>query len=315
MTEIIDRVSKGDSLLSLITPRRMGGKKVSFPAKGKRRRMFLVDESVNVPGNTERNMKAKTLNVTLEALELSATIYIPDSLLEDSVINMAQYVLDELVEAYECTAHHIILNGDTETAANTNINIIDGAVTSLEFNDVLLADGTRKIALSQAGSAGFVNAGTFELADIREARKKMGAKGIDPTKVVIVIEYNTYFGLLGLSQIETIEKFGDAATVKNGVITAIDGMKVIPREELSKTNANGKVSATPANNTKGQCVLIHLPSLNFGTRRDFRTEPQREASERRSSITGSARVALTIDNNQTAESPTLPCVVIGNITI
>lgn len=315
ITEIIDRVSKGTSLLSLITPRRMGGKKVSYPAKGKRKRMFLVDESVNVPWDTEKNMKAKTLNVTLEAFELAATIYIPDSLLEDSVINMAQYVLDELTEAYESSAHHIILNGDTAVADDTNINIIDGAVADLEYNDVLLANGARKIALSQASSAGFVSAWTLELADIREARKKMGAKGIDPTKLVLVVEHNTYFGLLGLSQIETMEKFGDAATIKNGVITAIDGIQVIPREELAKTNAAGKVSDTASNNTKGQIVLIHTPSVNFGTRRDFKTESQREASERRTAITGSARVALTIDNNQTSEEATLPAVVIGNITI
>lgn len=313
MTEIIDRVSKWDSLLSLITPRRMGGKKVTYPAKWKRRRMNLTDESVNVPWTTEKRIKAKTLNVTLESFELSATIYIPDTLLEDSVINMAQYVLDELTEAYESSAHHIILNGDTETAVNSNINIIDGAVGSLEFSDVLLADGARKNALAAAD--GFVNAWVLDLGDFRDWRSKMGVKGLDPTKIVAVIEPKTYFKLLGLSQIETIEKFGDAATVKNGVITAIDGMKVMPREELGKTTATWEISATPANNTKGQVVLIHLPSINFWTRRDFRTEPQREASERRTSITGSARVALTIDENQTAEDTTLSTVVIGNITI
>lgn len=141
--------------------------------------------------------------------------------------------------------HQVILNGDTRTGANTNINIIDGNTSALpdgNITDVLLDDGARRVALSKSAT---VNAtGALTLAHFRSARKLMGLKGVNPQDIVIVPDQDTYFSLLNLSQVETIEKFGDAATVKEGRIVAIDGMSIVNREEVPRATATGEVSAT-----------------------------------------------------------------------
>jgi hypothetical protein len=77
----------------------------------------------------------------------------------------------------------------------------------------------RKAAITNSKT---VNAGTLELADFRRARKLLGRKGLDPSKLLWILGPDVYYKLLGLSQAETIEKFGSAATVVNGVISMID---------------------------------------------------------------------------------------------
>lgn len=141
----------------------------------------------------------------------------------------------------------------------------------------------------------------------------MGMKGLNPSDLVMVPDMQTYFELLNLTEAETIEKFGDAATVKNGVLTALDGIEIVNREELGLATATGEISATAGNNVKGQIVLIHAPSLNIGIRRGLTTEVSRYAEELTTGITGSARIAVTFNDVQNTTQPTSPVALIRNI--
>lgn len=255
-----------------------------------------------------------TADITLTAQEFVVTVYFSDTLLEDSVIDIAEYVTEEIVAAYDNTVHQVLLNGDVDTGANTNINIIDGNTSALpdgNKTDFLKANGARKFAIDNSGT---VDAGgAFVLEDIRLARAKMGMKGLDPSKLRLVPDVATYFKILGFTQAETIEKFGDAATVKDGVLVAIDGIKIINREELLQATATGEISATGSNNVKGQVAIIHMPSVHIGWRRKLSIETSRYAEQRETGITGSTRFAITLDNTQNNTIATLPASLIVNI--
>lgn len=317
--ELIDRMTDEESLMSHVVIHRMNGKTVDVPVKGARTRMTGQSESTTYPGTspavpTSQVKKAGTAKITLVAKLLRITVYISDELVEDSVIGIAEYVMSELVAAYERSMHEIIINGDTDTGANTNINIIDGNTSALPDGantDLLQADGLRKYAIDNSLT---VNAGTnLALSNIRSARALMGIKGLNPKNLRLVVDQSSYFKLLNLSQAETIEKFGDAATVKDGVIAAIDGIKVIPREELLKAQADGTQSATGSNNTLGSMVLYHVPSAHVGIRRDFTTEESRWAENGETGITGSTRIAFEIDDTQNTTQASKPVALIRNI--
>lgn len=142
----------------------------------------------------------------------------------------------------------------------------------------------------------------------------MGVKGLNPKNLVLVPDTATYFKLMNLSQVETIEKFGDAATIKDGVLVAIDGIEIVNREELLLAGTNGKQDGvTPANNVKGSIVLIHCPSLVVGIRRGLTTETSRYAEEQETGVTGSARIAVTYNNTQNSVSATSPTALIVNV--
>lgn len=316
-TELIDRLRNSSSLLAKAVIRSMTARKQDFPVRGAKVRMVSTTENTTLPaggGVAAQTKKAPTAKITLEAATLVITIYYSDELLEDSVIAMAEYVMGEITDAYETSIHQIIINGDVDTGANTNINIIDGNTSALpdgNNTDLLKFDGARKVAI---GKSATVDAGgNLALENIRSARAAMGLKGLNPADLVMVPDQQTYFDMLNLTEAETIEKFGDAATVKNGVLTAIDGIEIINREELLKATATGEISATAGNNTKGQIVLIHAPSLNVGIRRGLTTEVSRYAEIQTTGVTGSARIAVTFDDTQNSTQATSPAALIVNI--
>lgn len=316
-SELIERLNVDGSLLEGATIKLMNSKTLEAPVRGKKRRMFSTVENDSAPTGgavAGENTKARTASVSLEAKTLIVTIYYSDDLLEDSVIDIAEFVMGEITASYETSVHEILINGDTATTANTNINAIDGGVADLENGaktETLLFDGGRKLAFEK--SATVDAGGNLAVENIRAGRALMGVKGLDPTKLRLVPSLASYYELMSLSPVETIEKFGDAATIKNGVLVAIDGIKIVHREEMRKALASGKISKTAASNVKGSMLITHQPSVVFGIRRGLTTETSRYAEEQLTGVTGKARVALEFNDVQNNIDPTSPVALIHNI--
>lgn len=313
--ELIDRLKESNSLLSKAVFKQMNTNSQDFPVRGAKIRMSLITEPTGTPNATDpvapQVKKAKTAEINMTAKEMVITVYYSDTLLEDSVIAIAEYVMQEIVTAYESSLHQIILNGDTATGTG-NINI-DGANTSTltdgNLTDYILADGARKTAITN--SATVDAGGSLGVDHIRSARAKMGKKGLNPADLVMVPDQTTYYELMNLGEVETIEKFGDAATIKNGVLVAIDGIEIVNREEMPLlTDTAGKVSSTGGNNLYGSIVIIHAPSLYIGFRRGLRTEVSRYAETRTTGVTGSARLAVKFNDIQNEVTATSSCALI-----
>lgn len=314
-SELIERLQQSNSLLSKAVYKQMNANSQDFPVRGAKIRMVLQTEATDDPtgGATDiaQVKKAPTMEINLTAKELRVTVYYSDKLLEDSVVAMAEYVMAAITDAYETSLHEILINGDTATGTS-NINL-DGANTSTltdgNKTDFILADGARKIAI--ANSATVDAGGSLGVDHIRAARKLLGQKGLNPKDLVLVPDTTTYYELMNLGEVETIEKFGDAATIKNGVLVAIDGIEIVNREEMPLlTDTAGKVSSTGGNNLYGSMVLIHCPSLYIGFRRGLTTEASRYAEDGVTGMTGSTRLAVTFNNKQNMKTATLPTALI-----
>ena len=317
-TELVERLKVTGSLLVDATIKLMAGKSLDVPVQGKRLRMTIGTEKVNAPtggaSDTAQIKKAGTASINLTATKMNITIYYSDEWLEDSVIAVAEYVLNAITDAYESSIHEVLLNGDTATGANVNINIIDWNTTALpDWNktDLLMSDWIRKVAIDK--SATVDAGGNLAIENIRSARAKMWVKGLDPNKLRLCPDVQTYFELMNLTEVETIEKFGDAATIKNGVLEALDWIRIVNREEMLRATATGKISATAGNNTKGQIAIVYTPSVYVGIRRWLTTELSRYAEDQLTGITGTARVAVTIEDEQNNIGATSPCALIVNI--
>lgn len=317
---LIERLEDENSLLWLIPSsniKRMNGKKETLPARGKKIRMVGWSENVDIPATvTAQLKKAKTVSLSIEAKKLILTVPYTDELLEDSVIAIGTYVIQELSSAFDTSMHQVIINGDTVTGASVNINIIDANTSTLDDGDVtdfiVINDGARKKAFDNTAT---VNAGVLDLTDIRGARAKMGIKWVNPANIAMVVSIDVYTKLLGLAQVETSDKFKENATIIKWVLTHIDGMRIIVREELGNATATGEVSGTPALNTTGQIVLIHLPSLWMWIRRGFSTEAERNVKEQQTEVTGSSRVDVVFNDLQVNEQATSSTALIFNITL
>lgn len=312
--ELIERLETNGSLLSGANIKQMFNKEQDYPVRGAKFRMVLSAETTDGPTSSIPSGEAKkaaTAQITLTSKLMRVSVPYSDELLEDSVIAIAEYVLQSIADAYETSIHQVLINGDTDTGANTNINIINGNTSALpdgNKTDVLAADGIRKAGIT----AGAIDAGgNLDLSVIRSARAAMGVKGLNPANLRIVPDTQTYFELLNLTEAETMEKFGDAATVKNWVLTAIDGIQIVNREEMGRATATGEIATT--GNTFGQIAIVHVPSIYVGIRRGLTTELSRYGVQGSTVVTGSARVAVTLENVQNNAGATTPAALIVNI--
>lgn len=277
---ILDRVRDRETLLTYIPNQmNMANPIVGVPVEWDDPVMSAFAENADVPGTPASTSKAGTRKLTLTAKHLALTVYYSRDLLEDSVINIANYVDRKLEQAFVNAVHTSILNGDT-----TNTTGINGAVTAgdprLSFN------GLRKLAIDGSNVVSWA----MTLSLLRQARAKLDEKGVYPEDLVLVVDYQTYNRLLWLSQVETLEKFGNAATVINGVLSRLDGVRVVPRKELWLAQATGIIdTTTTANNVFGQAVLFHAPSMQLGWRRMLDVEGDYDTTTQQFFTTGSTR--------------------------
>ena len=223
-------------------------------------------ENGDVPATEYSNSKAGTGEIMLSAKKFTAVAYLSGELDEDGIINMRGYVESKIAKQYIEMLDKILINGDVETGATGNVNSDDWAPSAGSY--YLALDWLRKKAIANGKT---INVGAFELADIRYARAMMGIKGLNPAELIMGVGVDVYFKMLSFTQAETMEKFGNLATVTNGRISAIDGVEVVPTGFIPKTEADGKVSTTPANNTTGQALLVYKPDVIRGFKRELKT--------------------------------------------
>jgi HK97 family phage major capsid protein len=148
--QLLERVETSKSILSKFNFKKMLNGTQSVPVRGKKIRMRLTQESTDTTGTTAKRKRVPTGKMTITATELVVTIPYSDTFAEDSVVNAVTYIMNALYEAFENSLVEILINGDTATADNTNINIIDGVVNNLPEDDILAIDGLRKKAIEKA---------------------------------------------------------------------------------------------------------------------------------------------------------------------
>lgn len=280
---ILDSVRDAETLLSYIPNQRtMLNPIEAIPVEWADFDMEYLAENADVPWAT-RLKKAWTEKITLTAQQFVATVYFTQELLEDSVSNIMTYVERKLLQSFVTTIHNVIINGDKD-------NDING--TTWANSALRRVNGLRKYAIDDSR---VINAWAMDLWDIRDARKLLGIKWVNPSDLIMLCDYGSYNNLLGLTPVETMEKFGTSATVVNGTITAIDGIQVLPRAEVFATLATGIKSDTPASNVAGQIIIVHKPSMYLGWKRALQVENDYDVTTLQYFFTGSTRMDFVLN--------------------
>jgi hypothetical protein len=144
-----------------------------------------------------------------------------------------------------------------------NVDVVPTAGTKY-----LAFDGLRKYALVTNSAQAQNAAGAPTLTLLRQARFKLsGSYATQPRNCAWIVDDNTYSALLNMSEFLTMDKAGPNATNLSGQIGVIDGVPVFATAEMGLTNTAGKISGTPANNVKGQAIIVFRPNFMIGYRR------------------------------------------------
>lgn len=229
-----------------------------------------------------------TAQSTLSACKLAGKNLMSYELEEDAIFAVLPIIRENFAKQLAAAVDSVILNGDT-TTGTSNINLSGGSIPTT--SKYLCFDGLRHAALV-GNDAMDADLGSLAIADIATLQALMGKFATRPSDVVLFCDPYTYLKLTGLSEVLTIDKYGNDATILKGELAKIKGYPIIVSEELSKANSNGHVDNTSGNNTTGTIVLCHTPSWRAGWKRKVMIETDRDIDVQQYEIVASLRYAL-----------------------
>lgn len=198
---------------------------------------------------------------------------------EDSVINLATWLPNDMEVTLAEAIESAMVNGDKTTTANSNINIIDGTpATGLESPHYLAFDGIRHNFLIDNPSYARDAGGALVLADFALTagllpRQVRGRK----KNILFIVDDGTESAGRQLGELLTVGVAGQMATIYSGEFPPLFGSDTYMSGQMPLTNATGKVSLTAGNNTKGTLAAVYAPYWKYGRKRAINIETERYA--------------------------------------
>lgn len=313
--EIVDAIPQYSTFLQML-PGFHGvglGKSVEVP---------IIGDVGMFTGHTEKTTSAFALaqgktrlatdKVTLTQKQYDISIDVSNELANYNALGAEGFTAklkEKITKAMVRTIEAIIINGDTTTAGTGNVNSDDGAPAAGTY--YLYADGLRKAAI--ADSAAKVDVGTFAFADLLAVANCLGDYFAQPDECLWLFNRSTYNKALGITEFMTASTNGVSSTIFKGSLTNILGADLVCNRDLPKTEADGKVSTTPSNNTLGQFLCVWKPGIQYG----FGQELQLRLFDMGMDgfqLQGWFSVAVTIVNKKAGTTD--PVVAVGyNVTI
>lgn len=267
VSELWAAARRRDGLLDAIPTIAMAAPTVHVPIDGALPEMVLVGE--NVDGTPYPESAAGSGRVTLTARKFTIQARWTAELQEDAIIAFVPFLQEKLAESAALYTASAILNGDTTVAATGNISSDDA--TPAATRHYLAWDGIRHYWLVDDPANGIdAGGGDITAAQIVAARMRMAGGGgsvdsldsidwaTDPANLRIVVNPGLYGRLLTLPEVLTVDKYGAQATVVSGELARIFGIPVLAPAYATRTKANGRVSATPTANDKGQLSIVNV---------------------------------------------------------
>lgn len=218
---------------------------------------------------------------------------------EDSIIALVPFYRMQAARSLAFFGDSGLLNGDTQTGANVNVNLIDGTPGSTKF--YLAWNGIRKVGLLDNTANAIDVAGTITLANLRKLKALMLDAGRyvdwghpnDQRDLVYVADPQTADYIATLDEVLASKiELANQANLLTGQVASIVGNPVISTTAVGLTNAAGMVSATGANNTKGQVVAFNRNGYVLGWRRRVRIETERIPASDQTRLVYSYRLGI-----------------------
>lgn len=237
----------------------------------------------------------------LTTTELVSEVNWSYNLDEDSVIALMPAFRREAARAGAQYMDSFALNADATDAATGNINLDDANPDDDSFYLSVGQDGIRHAFLVDASGQGVSVAAAIDDAKMASILAKLGKYGLDLPNLRIVPDVQTYLSMLALSSVKTVDVYGPAATVVTGELARYRGIPVIPSAVMPLTEADGKVSTTGSNNTKGQLAAYNRQLWRRGQRRGLLIEIDRSIQKRQMIMVTSFRIAVGCRGTRSAQ--------------
>lgn len=292
------------------------GDTFTLPVEGADPTFYRIGESTDINATTRRpnasigDSKVATANQSLTFKKVGARVLYSGEMEEDSIIPWVSEVREKTTKAFGESMEHVVIDGDTETGATTNINHIGGTPTSTGTQqDLFLAvNGFRKLALVTNTANSYDANNTLVDTLFLEVAKLLGTAGLnaDPQKADFIVDANVFWAVQQIASVKTRDVFLQA-TLENGMFSGIWGYKVHPswfmhwRSSTNprKANTAGKVDLTSqANNTRGAILMVRWDQWLLAYKRNMTMKLQDIPDSDAQQLIVTARIGMVYRDNE-----------------
>ena len=212
---------------------------------------------------TQGNSLVPTAKVNMTQKKFIGTIDISEQEMRFSnIVDIVANAQQKLAKSAARTMEAWILNGDIVTAGTGNVNSVDGAPASTQY--YLKGDGIRKNGIVTNTARSSASVGTITFAQLIALKNLLGDYGTDMTDVIWLFNNQAYNKSLAINEVVQQYINGRTSSVYTGSLPSFLGSNVYTARDLTLTDATGKQSVTPANNTKGTIIALHKDAVQYG---------------------------------------------------
>ena len=260
--------------------------------------LLLVSESTANNSSNYTTVKTGSNRVSTTASKFVLHQMWSGEMEEDSIIPFVPFLRRQAGLSLGHYSDSLVLNGDTTNAGTGNINLDDA--DPADTKHYLAFDGIRHAFIVDATGQGTNVAGPITF-DTLYGLKTLAVDGTyfhdwghpnDPSDFVYVGDYKVNDKIALLDEFKTVDQYGPQATVLRGEQGKIGMHPFISSMAMGLTEADGKLSTTGSNNTKGQVVAFNRRGLVAGWRRRVRIETERLPATDQTRIVYSLRMGL-----------------------
>lgn len=243
--------------------------------------MLFVSENTGDSDSNYTTSKTGSNRVQVDAKKFVIHQMWSGEMEEDSLIPFIPFLREQAARSLAHYSDSVVLNGDATNSATGNINLDDADPTDTKH--YLAFDGIRHVGLVDNTANQSDVGGAISLNAFKNQRGRMvdtthlhdWSHPTDMDDLVYVADPETVDAIAFLDEVITVDKYGPRATVLTGEQGRVLGHPLISSQAMSKTEADGKVSTTSSNNTKGQVVAYNRRGYTAGWRRRVRIETER----------------------------------------
>ena len=218
-------------------------------------------------GTAQGESSQTTGEITLTQKTMIANVPIGNYLIAYGIEGLLSVLRDDIASKLAYNETSLFINGDTDTSNGytNNINGLYNASTNptgvdADDNDyLLLFDGLRKGASASAVSV----SGTFALSHLRTGINNLGVYADNRDDLAFVVPRNLEVQLLGDTALQTVDKYGPGATILNGELGRIYGIRTFATGAIA-TNLNWAGVFDGTTTSKTTALLMHTRSPLIG---------------------------------------------------
>jgi HK97 family phage major capsid protein len=211
--------------------------------------------------------------VNFDAVKLRAHKEVYSDFVEDSIVPMIPFMQQDMGDAIRRAIEDAIINGDD---TSPYLDADGGTATHAR----MAWQGLRALAAANDAASGTTVAPSTttetSVADIFNTKRVMGRYGLLASNTTLIAGIRSYYEMLKITTIETIQNFGARATLLTGALTQIAGSNVVVSEYVREDlNTSGVYDSSTTDSTI--VIAVHTPSWWLGNWRGITLENQRNA--------------------------------------